>query len=496
MHDVQADLCARFGISWDYFGRTSAAPTHQTTQHLYKALDDHGLIEERTTRQIYSVDDARFLPDRYVEGTCPHCDYERARGDQCENCTRVLDPTDLINPRSAISGSTNIEVRESRHLFLRQSQMVDHLRKWIASKADWPHLVTSIANKWLDEGLHDRGITRDLSWGIPVAYEGVARPGFENKVFYVWFDAPIGYIGATIEWAEATGGDWERWWRTDKGADDVRYVQIMGKDNVPFHTVGFPVTLFGSGEPWKVVDYLKGFNWMNYYGGKFSTSSQRGVFMDQALEILPADTWRWFLIANAPESSDSDFTWETFQVAVNKDLADVLGNFINRISRFCKARFGEVVPEGGTPGPAEEELAKALQTRIDALTGHMDRIDLRKSASELRAIWALGNEYLQEAAPWTAIKDNPEQAAMVVRTGLNLVALFATLSAPFIPDTATKIRTAFKLEDTPNTPWPEDAKAALTALAPGHEFTAPDVLFAKLEDEQIAEWKTRFGGES
>ncbi len=233
-----------------------------------------------STRQVYSIDDGRFLPDRYVVGTCKYCGYERARGDQCENCTRVLDPTDLINPRSAISGSTNIETRDSKHLFLKQSQMVGRLREWIDSKKDWPLLVTSIARKWLDEGLNDRSITRDLSWGIPVAYKGEARPGFEGKVFYVWFDAPIEYIGATMEWADATNNDWKRWWREDEGAADVRYIQVMGKDNVPFHTVGFPVTLFGSKEPWKVVDYIKGLNWMNYYGGKFSTSGNRGIFMD------------------------------------------------------------------------------------------------------------------------------------------------------------------------------------------------------------------------
>jgi methionyl-tRNA synthetase len=490
MHQVQKDLGERFGLSFDWFGRSHSQQNHELTQHLYKALDDNGLIEEVTTRQVYSIDDGRFLPDRYVEGTCPHCGYERARGDQCENCTRVLDPTDLIEPRSAVSGSTNLEVRESHHLFLRQSQMVDRLRAWIDSKHDWPVLVTSIARKWLDEGLHDRSITRDLDWGIPVAYHGQVRPGFEGKVFYVWFDAPIEYIGATAEWADATGGDWRRWWREDQGADDVRYVEFMGKDNVPFHTVGFPVTLIGSGEPWKLVDYVKGLNWMNYYGGKFSTSQQRGVFMDQALELLPADYWRWYLLANAPEGSDSSFTWESFQATVNKDLADVLGNFVNRICRFCVSRFGAAVPEGGAPGPAESALAEGLQRRLEALTQQMEAMELRKSVAELRALWVAGNEYLQHAAPWSAIKEDPARAAVIVRTALGLIPLFGALAAPFIPETAARLRAVFATGEA----WPDDAAAVIGALAPGTAFETPEVLFAKLDDAQVAAWTERFGG--
>ena len=443
MHAVQKDLGERFGLSFDWFGRSHSPQNEEITQHLYHRLDEAGLIEEVTTKQVYSIADGRFLPDRYVEGTCPHCGYERARGDQCENCTRVLDPTDLIEPRSAVSGSTDLEVRESRHLFLKQSLMVDRLRAWIDSKTDWPVLVTSIARKWLDEGLNDRGITRDLDWGIPVAYQGVVRPGFEGKVFYVWFDAPIEYIGATAEWAEATGGDWQRWWREDKGADDVRYVQFMGKDNVPFHSVGFPVTLFGSGEPWKVVDYIKGLNWMNYYGGKFSTSQKRGIFMDQALELLPSDTWRWYLMANAPEGSDSSFTWETFQATVNKDLADVLGNFVNRICRFCASRFGETVPAGGAQGEAEQSLIADLNRRIEIYGGHLETMEFRKATAELRAIWGLGNEYLQHAAPWTVIKEDKERAAAIVRTALNLIPLYAALSAPFIPETGARLAEVF-----------------------------------------------------
>src|SRR5687768_2763934 len=490
MHDLQKNLGDRFGLSFDLFGRSHSAQNHEITQHFYHQLDKNGFLEERTTRQVYSIDDGRFLPDRYVVGTCKHCGYERARGDQCENCTRVLDPTDLINPRSAISGSTNIETRDSKHLFLRQSEMVGRLREWIDSKSDWPVLVTSIARKWLDEGLKDRSITRDLSWGIPVAYQGEVRPGFEGKVFYVWFDAPIEYVGASMEWADATKSDWKRWWRQDEGAADVRYVQVMGKDNVPFHTVGFPVTLFGSQEPWKVVDYIKGLNWMNYYGGKFSTSGNRGLFMDQALELLPADYWRWYLLANAPESDDSNFTWEHFQVTVNHDLADVLGNFVNRIAKFCTARFGGIVPDQGEYGPLEAETTAALEQRLATLTRQMEALEYRKSAAELRAMWVIGNEYLQKAEPWMRIKADPAAAGVSIRYALNLTIVFAALAQPFIPETSAKITRAFANNER-TLGWPT---AVTDTLTPGATIKVPDVLFAKIEDTQVAEWAQRFGG--
>jgi methionyl-tRNA synthetase len=471
-HQVQADIAARFGLSWDVFGRSSSPQNRALTQGFAKTLWENGYIEERVTQQVYSLADKRFLPDRYVVGTCPHCGYEAARGDQCENCTRVLDPAELIHPRSALSGSPDIEIRDSKHLFLRQSVFAPRLREWIdGKKGQWPNLVTAIAYKWLDEGLQDRGITRDLAWGVPVNAETWgANPdglkpdveGLAGKVFYVWFDAPIEYIAATAELAEANGpnseegGDeaWERWWRAP-GAADVKYVEFMGKDNVPFHTVGFPCTLFGVNEtadqPWKLVDELKGFNWLNYYGGKFSTSQKRGVFMDTALEILPADYWRWWLTANAPEGSDASFTWEQFQTQVNADLADVLGNFVNRIVKFTESRFEGMVPEGATPGIREGQLATDVEAKLKELTELLEANELRKAAQAVRQLWVLGNQYLAEAAPWTVFKVDPEMAGMIVRQGLSLVALFARVSHPFIP-------------------------------------------FGKIEDTQVAEWVERFGG--
>jgi methionyl-tRNA synthetase len=498
MHAVQLELANGFRLSFDHYGRSSSAQNRKLTQYFAGRLADNGLIEEVSEKQVYSHADGRFLPDRYIEGTCPSCGYDRARGDQCENCTKQLDPTDLINPRSAISGSTDLEVRETKHLYLRQSKMREKLQEWIDSKTDWPILTTSIAKKWLNDGdgLQDRGITRDLSWGVPVKRGDKDWPGMEGKVFYVWFDAPIEYIAATAEWAEAHDlGDeaWERWWRTDKGADDVKYVQFMGKDNVPFHTLSFPATIMGSGDPWKLVDYIKSFNYLNYDGGQFSTSQGRGVFMDQALEILPSDYWRWWLLSHAPESSDSEFTWENFQQGVNKDLADVLGNFVSRVTKFCRSRFGEVVPEGGAYGEAEAAVTKAIEERVASYQANMEAIEIRKSTADLRAIWVLGNEYLQEAAPWSKFKQDPDAAAAIVRFALNLIPLYAVLSEPFIPDAAQTMKTAMNAEGAE---WPTDIAAALQSLPAGHPFAVPDVMFAKITDDQRDEMQAKFAGRS
>ncbi|WP_031550720.1 methionine--tRNA ligase [Parvularcula oceani] len=488
-HEVQRAACEGFGLSFDVFGRSSSAQNRALTQHFAKTLEENGYIEERSERQVYSPQDGRFLPDRYVEGTCPNCGFERARGDQCDNCGKLLDPVDLIDPYSAISGSKDVELRETKHLYLLQSKLEPEVRAWVDAHPDWPQLTRSIAYKWLDEGLRDRAITRDLSWGIPVAYDGAVREGFEDKVFYVWFDAPIAYIAATQE-LDPEG--WERWWRTDQGADETRYVQFMGKDNVAFHTVSFPATLLGSQEPWKTVDTLKSLNWLTWYGGKFSTSQNRGVFMDQALEIMPADAWRWYLMANAPESDDTAFTLEAFQAAVNKDLADVLGNLVNRVTRFASSRFDGVVPEGGQAGDTEEALFAEIDKRLPAYTEHLERMEFRKAFAELRAIWAAGNEYLQAAAPWTAFKEDKARAAASVRTGLNLIRLIAELSAPVIPFTAAAMLKIFGPDA--DQAWPEGrARDLLDRLEPGRAFEAPAVLFRKIEDDQLAEWAERFG---
>ncbi|MHC5262408.1 methionine--tRNA ligase [Streptomyces sp. UC4497] len=499
-HDAQKAVYDGFGLAFDHFGRSSSQQNAEITQHFARKLNENGFIEERAIRQVYSPADGRFLPDRYVEGTCPHCGYDKARGDQCENCTRVLDPTDLINPRSAISGSTELEVRETKHLFLLQSKLQVEVEAWIDEVADeWPQLASSIARKWLTEGLNDRSITRDLDWGVPVPADTWPELAAEGKVFYVWFDAPIEYIGSTKEWADqAPDGevrDWKSWWYEPDGATDVRYTEFMAKDNVPFHSVMFPATQMGIREPWKKVDYLKAFNWLTYYGGKFSTSQKRGVFTDQALDILPADYWRYFLIANAPESDDSSFTWEHFTATVNKDLADTLGNFVNRVLSFSRKRFGDDVPAGGEPGEAETKLGQEISTLLAEYENQMEALQFRKAAAALRALWSAGNSYLEEKAPWLEIKTDKDAAALTLRTAMNLIHLYSVVSAPFIPSSAAAMRAAFALPGDDAT-WvtPEEA-TSLTTVPAGTPFTVPPVLFAKITDEDLESYKERFGGE-
>ena len=498
MHEAQKSAGDKFKLSYDYFGRSSSVSNHKLTQHFANTLEEKGLIEERVSQQVYSNADGRFLPDRYVEGICPNCGFEKARGDQCDSCGKLLDPIDLIEPYSAVSGSKDVEIRNTNHLYLKQSSLSDDLLDWVNKAEGWPHLATSIAHKWLAEGLRDRSITRDLKWGIPVLNaDGSAREGFEGKVFYVWFDAPIAYIAATQDWAEENGKDWKSWWRTDAGAEDTKYVQFMGKDNVAFHTLSFPTTILGSGEPWKLVDRLKAFNWVTWYGGKFSTSQKRGVFMDQALDIAPSDYWRWHLIANAPESSDTAFTWEEFQLSVNSDLANVLGNFVNRITKYACGKFEGKVPGGGKRTAAEEWLLKELNQRIPLLISFYEKREFRKAMSETRAIWAAGNEYLTQAAPWTHYKTDINQAAMGVRVGLNLVSLFGILAQPIIPDAASKILDAMNIPEN-NRSWnfgsSENITKLIDALPFGHEINSPDVLFAKIEDNDVEIWAEKFKG--
>jgi methionyl-tRNA synthetase len=485
-HAIQADVYRRFDLSFDHFGRSSCRQNHALTQHFYRRLAAAGLIEERVLRQVWSHHDRRFLPDRYVLGTCPHCGFAAARGDQCDGCGRLLDPPDLIAPRSALSGDTALELRETRHLFLRQSLLVDRLKAWLRTRTGWPPFVASLAKSWLTSDLRDRCITRDLAWGVSV-------PGFENKVFYVWFDAPIGYIAATQEWAEGDPSRrrWQDWWWR---ADDVRYIQFLGKDNVPFHAVSFPATLIGSGEPWKTVDVIKGLHWLTYEGGKFSTSRRRGIFADAALEELPADLWRWWLIANAPETADTDFTVARFAADVNKDLADVLGNLVNRLVRFAALAFGGRLPHAGAPGEAERALAAEIEARVARLRAQHEALEFRQAAAETRAIWVRANAYVQEAAPWSAINSDRARAAVTTRTALNLVRLSAVLAWSIVPGLAGRVLSALG-EAAPIPAWPaHPGRDLLLNLDAGRPIAPIAPLVAKLGAADIDRLSRRFGG--
>ena len=507
-HAVQAHIYAGFGLSFDHFGSSSHPANHALTQHFARALHHAGLLEVRTQSMLYSAADGRFLPDRYVEGTCPKCSYAKARGDQCDGCGSILNPTELINPYSSISGSTALELRDSPHIFFKQSQLVPQLRAWINAQS-WPLLSKSIAEKWLDEGLEDRGITRDIQWGVPVPKdlaEALGHPELASKVFYVWFDAPIGYIAATQEWATKAHNEPQptqglplspaaaRWWHGE-AAHDVTYTEFMGKDNVYFHTLSFPGTLIGSGEPWKKVDQLKSFNWLTYYGGKFSTSQGLGIFTDTALELLSnipngPDYWRYYLLARAPESADSEFRWDDFQSTVNKDLADVLGNFINRTLTLTAKYFNHTIPANPSPTDADTAYTQHLTTLLATYRHHLAQSNLRKAVEAQRELWDAANAYLAEQEPWRLIKTDPPRAASVLHHACQSIALFANAMEPILPFSAALIRQNFS-SLPPSNAMP---LAFTPLLPPGSAFTTPAPLFPKLTNDQITAWQARFGG--
>lgn len=488
-HDRHYRTYKDFELSFDYFGRTSSEQNKEMTYHIFEQLDKNGFIEERTVKQIYSVDDKMFLADRYITGTCPYCGYDKARGDQCENCTKVLEPTDLIDARSTISGSKNLEVRETKHLFLNLPKIEPKLREWLKSKeAFWPEVAYSIAQKWIKEGLQPRCITRDLKWGFPVN-----KAGFEDKVFYVWFDAPIGYIGITKQWSDEKPEErnWKDWWY---GAKDVRHVEFMGKDNVPYHSITFPATLLGTGEPWTQVDYLKGFSYLTYEGGKFSKSEQRGIFAEDAVKEFPADYWRYWLMSNVPESSDSSFSFDLFAGVVNKDLNGVLGNFVSRVLKMTASKIGNEVPAGGELTSVENELIANLQQHTDDYFKYMNELEFRKALNELRAIWVEGNNYISVSEPWTVIKTDAERAATILRVCINLIRIFAILSAPIMPDIAAKMLAKLHLDakDMPTLKGFDVAKE-ITAVKAGQPFEVGDMLFERIAPEKVEELKQKYG---
>jgi methionyl-tRNA synthetase len=401
----------------------------------------------------------------------------------------LLDPIDLVSPRSAISGSSDLEQRDSKHLFLLQSKLVERLNDWIDTKKGWPPFVTSLAKGLLTNDLKDRCITRDLAWGVPVP-----REGFENKVFYVWIDAPVGYAANVISWAEECPEtrDWRHWW-LDHG-QDVRLLNFVGKDNLYFHAVSFPATLIGSGEPWRTVDVIKGFHWLQYDGGKFSTSQGRGVFLDQALDLFPADYWRWYLVANAPETADADFSFRRFADVVNKDLADVLGNLVNRTTSFAIRNFDGRIPVGvGIRTDAEIALVEDIEKRLKTLHRWHEELEFRKAAAETRAIWDVANAWFQQAQPWKTLKTDHEQAARDTRIALNLVRLCATIAWSIVPTLSTTILRRFG--DVAAIPtWPTGDIGAILDADAGISVALRTALVAKIENSRVIELESIFGG--
>ena len=483
---VQKGIYEALGLSFDRFGRTSSPQNHQMTQRLFLRLWERGYITERTTAQLYCTDCRRFLPDRYVVGTCPVCGFERARGDQCEACAKVLDPTDLVEPRCAICGGTRLEVRESDHLFLDLPKAQPLVERWIATKTHWPRTTLSIANKWLAEGLRERCITRDLAWGVPVPLDG-----YRDKVFYVWFDAPIGYVGISMEWAAARGEPdaWQRYWK-DR---ETRLVQFIGKDNVPFHTVTWPTVMMAADDGFVLADMIKGFQWLNYEGGKFSTSQGRGVFSDQAIELFPADYWRYYLCVVAPERGDSDFTWDGFKNTVNSDLANVLGNFVHRTLTFLNKHWDGLVPEPGEIGEPEAKIRQALADAVAGVDAAMEECAFGKTVRTMRAAWQAANVYVDTKQPWHQVKADKAAAATTLSTCVHHIRSFALLGSPFIPVPAEQIDATHALAADPAAePW--STIESWTCLAGHRVHPQPTPLFKKIDDRQAEQLHERFAG--
>ncbi|MBO7645332.1 MAG: class I tRNA ligase family protein, partial [Alphaproteobacteria bacterium] len=370
-------------------------------------------------------------------------------------------PNELINPHSAIDPNSPVEMRETKHLYFKLSKMQDKLREWVNSRKGWPKTAITIANKWLDEGLHDNPITRDLKWGIPVN-----KPGYEDKVFYVWFDAPWGYVSIS----QIANPNWADWWKNP----DCHYTEFMAKDNVSFHSVFFPGQELAMDDNWKTVDMLKGFNFLNFNGAKISKSTGNGIFLDEALSIAPSDCWRYALLASAPETDDTDFTMTRFMEIVNKDLNGLLGNFVSRVCKLSAKNFGDVVPNGEEP---DSSLKNKINEKLDELTAALEACEFRKSIVALREIYGIANEYMTVKEPWGLVKNGDMAAAgAALNECFQMIDLFARISAPFMPDTAKKIQNIF--ENERDLSWPTEYEHRIKN---GEKFTIPENLFNRIE---------------
>lgn len=462
-----------FDLSFDLYGRTHTDLQEKLIHDLFTRLDARGLIEERETIQPFSIDDNMFLADRQLVGTCPKCGYDRARGDQCDKCGATYEATDLIRPRSTISGSDKIEMRPTKNLFFLASKVQPQWRHWLKTHAPkWSKTAGAIAMGWAADELFDTSITRDLPWGIPVN-----KPGYEDKVFYVWFDAPWGYVSIS----QAANPDWASWWKNP----DTHYAQFMGKDNVKFHAVFFPEQQLAVDDGWKTVDMLKSMNFLNFEGGKFSKSEKRGIFLDAALSVAPADAWRYALLASAPETDDTDFTIDRFVDIVNKDLNGMLGNFVSRTTKLADKNFGPRVPAAGE---WDAGLAAAVDAKIAELTTALDACEFRAAVVALRGLFAIGNEYMTEKAPWAMVKNGDmDAAAAVLNNCFQLIDLYGRVAAPFIPNAAGKIRNVFAAPH--DLSWPD---AFARRIADGESFTVPENLFERIDDARRAELTEKF----
>jgi methionyl-tRNA synthetase len=479
-YKVHAEVYEWFNIAFDSFGRTSTPRHTEITQSIFLGLDKNGYIKEKTEEQTYCENCDRFLADRYVRGTCPHCGYTEARGDQCENCGKLLDPTDLVEPHCGVCGTAPV-VRETSHLYIDLPAILPRLEDWMgktSQKGAWARNAVQMTQAWIRDGLHERAITRDLKWGIPVP-----KKGYENKVFYVWFDAPIGYISITANLTD----DWQKWW---KNPQEVKLVQFIGKDNIPFHTVIFPSSLIGSGESWTLLHSMSSSEYLNYESGKFSKSQGVGVFGTDAVESgIPADVWRFYLFYNRPEKADSQFAWKDFQEKVNGELIGNLANLVNRTLTFVNRFFeGKVAVEFNDAAAGEsstgfwQEVEQAEGEILDAL----ERIELRDALRRIFALSSIGNKRFQDEEPWKLVKEDRERTAGLLRDLVYLIRDLSVLIHPYLPDTAEKIHSFLGTEGA--------GSGDLGMLSGIEAVQRPELLFRKLEDEEIENFKMKFSG--
>jgi methionyl-tRNA synthetase len=480
-HAIHRDIYSWFGIAFDKFGRTSAPRHTEITQSIFKDLDEAGYVKSQTIEQLYCDHCGRFLADRYVKGICPSCGYDGARGDQCENCGKLLDPTELKEPQCSTCGATP-RPQSTTHLYIDLPAIKPKLEAWMKKasvEGFWANNAIQMTQAWIRDGLKERAITRDLKWGIPVP-----KKGFENKVFYVWFDAPIGYISTTAVAGDERGFDWKYWWQSP---DDVELYQFIGKDNIPFHTVIFPSSLLGSGKPWTMLHHMSSTEYLNYESGKFSKSKGVGVFGTDVVESgIPADVWRFYIFWNRPEKSDCVFTWADFEEKVNGELIGNLGNLANRTLTFVSRYYGGVIP-AGAPDEAFWKTAREIEERVAA---HLERAELRDAFRACFELSDLANKRFQDGEPWKTRVSDPTKAASLIRDLCFVLRDLAVMVHPYMPQAAARLASFFgKTIGPKGLSWsdigkPEGLDKVLHA----------EVLFAKLEDERVAELRERYSG--
>ncbi len=484
-HGIIKKSFADFGISFDNYSRTSAQIHHETAGDFFKTLYEQGDFLEEVTAQLYDEEAQQFLADRYVIGTCPKCGYEEAYGDQCENCGSSLNATDLINPKSTISGAVPT-LKETKHWFLPLDQYEDFLKEWIliGHKNDWKPNVYGQCKSWIDDGLKPRAVTRDLDWGIPVPVKGG-----EGKVLYVWFDAPIGYISSTKEWAARTGKDWELYWK----AKDTKLVHFIGKDNIVFHCIIFP-SMLKAHKDYILPENVPANEFLNLEGNKLSTSKNWAVWLHEYLAEFPdmQDVLRYTLTANAPETKDNDFTWKDFQARNNNELVAIFGNFINRVVVLTNKYFEGVVPEPNQFTQVDKDTLETLKKYPGIISDSIERYRFREASQELMNLARLGNKYLADEEPWKVIKEDKDRVQTIMFVSLQIAAALAVLSEPFLPFTSAKLKRILSIvensssqnSDLAELSWSDVSKKE-TLLPKGLQISEPELLFRKVEDEEI-----------